>query len=123
MIELKRWDDGEVIYRAEGTLPHVLEEANRKSISLDYVNLEHENLRGVMLNNANLFRANLKGADLRESFLKGAYMREADLTTANLSKSYLRDANLIMTVDEGTNFDQSNTSGTSFGPDPWVSEF
>ena len=86
MIEIKRWDNKEVIYKSEkGTIKEAVREAASKGISLAYANLSGANLYRANLYDANLSGANLSGANLSGASLSHANLYDANLSHANLS--------------------------------------
>jgi len=80
MIEIKRWDNKEVIYKSEkGTIKEAVREAASKGISLAYANLS-----GANLYRANLYDANLSGANLSHANLYDANLSHANLSFAKI---------------------------------------
>ncbi len=123
MIEIKRWDNGEVIikgdyesiakciehnkgksfYRADLRSADLrsakLSSADLRSADLSFANLRSAKLRfaklsSADLSSADLSSANLRSADLRSADLRSAKLSSADLSSADLSSANLRSANL-----------------------------
>ena len=81
MIEIRRHDTGEVLYRVDAdTLDGV--DLREQYLFLPDADLSNRSLKGAMLDGVDLM-----GASLRESDLSGASLRRA-----NLFESDLRDA-------------------------------
>lgn len=78
MIEIPRWDNGEVIFSAE---VETTKEAVKLAL-LQNADLRGANLRYADLSGANLSGANLSGADLSEANLRGANLSGANLRGA-----------------------------------------
>ena len=79
-VEIKRWDNKEVIFTStKQTIKEAVEEAVSKGVSLEY---------------ANLYNAELSHADLANADLTKADLYKADLFNANLSNADLSNANL-----------------------------
>ena len=81
MIQIKRWDNGEIIYQSETatTVKEAIREAAKNKILLTNANLTNANLRRANLTNANLTNADLTWADLTN-----ANLTRANLTNTNL---------------------------------------
>ena len=100
-IEIKRWDNKEIIVCGEyENIKDCLEKNKNKSFyradlrsadlsyaNLRYANLRYANLRSADLSYANLSYANLSYADLRYANLSSADLRYANLRSADLSSA------------------------------------
>ena len=97
-MQLKRWDNREIIFELEcSSWRELLEGAIKVKISLYRANLRSAdlrdaNLRDADLRDADLSYANLSYADLSYADLRDADLRYADLSYANLSYADLRSA-------------------------------
>ena len=88
-VEIKRWDNGEVIFAStKQTMKEAVEEAVNEGVSLSYANLFDTNLP-----NTNLSRVNLHNADLRNADLYNAHLQNANLYNAKLYHADLHNAN------------------------------
>ena len=112
-IEIKRWDNNEIIvcgeyenirdcleknknksfYRADLSFAN-LRSADLNSANLRSADLNSADLNSADLNSADLRFANLNSADLRFANLNSADLRSADLSSANLRSADLRSADL-----------------------------
>ena len=96
-IEIKRWDNREVIVSGEyGSFKEAVEQ-NKEKLSyadLRFANLSSADLRSANLSSANLSCADLSCADLRSANLSSANLSFANLSFANLSCADLSSANL-----------------------------
>ena len=87
-IEIKRWDNNEIIICGEyESVRNCLERNKDKSFY-------RADLRSANLRSANLRSANLRYADLRSANLRSANLRYANLRYANLRSANLRSADL-----------------------------
>ena len=100
MIEIKRWDTGEVIYSGKyESIKDCLESGVSKGISffrakLNDAKLNGAKLNGAKLNGAKLNGAKLNGAKLNYAELNGAKLNGAKLNYAELNYAKLNDAEL-----------------------------
>ena len=105
-IEIKRWDNEEVIHSGEyesiaDCFNAAAKEgksffrANLSSADLTHANLRFADLISADLTHANLSYANLRFADLISANLTHANLRFADLISANLTHANLSYANLV----------------------------
>lgn len=95
LYEIKRWDNGEIIFSHECDSRKICVEAAVKSrANLSGANLSGANLYGADLSRANLSRADLSRANLSCAYLYGANLSGAYLYGANLYGAYLPGANL-----------------------------
>lgn len=79
MIEIKRWDNGEVIHSGDfDSVKECLEDVVKKGICF-----HRADLRGANLQVADLRGADLQCADLRGANLQCAYLQGADLDFAS----------------------------------------
>jgi hypothetical protein len=80
MIEIKRWDNEEVIHSGDfDSIKECLEDGVRK---------------GIIFYKANFCKADLRGVDLEEANLEGATLDRADLEGTNLYKANFCKADL-----------------------------
>ena len=97
-IEIKRWDDQEIIICGEyESVKDCLEKNKGKSFyraDLSWANLSSADLRSANLSSADLSWADLSWADLRSANLSSANLSSANLSSADLSSADLRWANL-----------------------------
>ena len=92
-VEIKRWDNGEVIFTStKQTMKEVVEEAVSKGVGLVYANLHNANL-----SKANLTNANLHNADLSRANLHNANLYNADLYNA---KFYGKGGTQKLTIEQ-----------------------
>ena len=112
-IEIKRWDNDEVIYShacENNTIGETVEDAVKNGIDLSYAYLSHADLKIIDLSNAKLSYANLSNANLYFVNLIGVDLSYADLNNANLYNSNLYKAYLINANLTYTNLCQANLS-------------
>ena len=82
MIEIKRWDTGEVIYSGEfSSVKDCLEAGVSKAINFCYANLNGAELNSANLNNAQMNYANLNNAELNNAELNGAQLYGAQINS------------------------------------------
>jgi len=97
-IEIRRWDNDEIIICGEyESVKDCLEKNRNKSFygaNLRSANLSSADLRSADLSSADLRSANLSSADLRWADLRSADLSSADLSSANLRWADLRSADL-----------------------------
>src|SRR3990167_6194383 len=95
-IEIKRWDNSEIIICGEyESVKDCLERNKDKSFyraDLRSADLSSADLRSANLRSANLSYANLRSADLRSATLRSAALSYANLRSADLSSADLRSA-------------------------------
>lgn len=107
LIQIKRWDDQEVIHGGNfNSVKECLEDGVKKGVGFYCANLIGANLigvdlRGADLRDANLRCANLKCADLSGADLRGVDLGGADLRGVDLSGADLRGADLWNTTGNG----------------------
>lgn len=95
LIEIKRWDNGEVIYAGKhGSIEEAVEHCARNKISLSCANLTGAFLADTDLSNARLSMADLTDADLAYANLSHANLGHADLSHADLGHTNLGHADL-----------------------------
>jgi len=100
MIEIKRWDTGEVIFSGDyKSIKDALEDGISKGISfnyakLNYAELNYAELNNAELNNAELNNAELNNAKLNDAVLNNAKLNDAELKYAKLNNAKLNDAEL-----------------------------
>ena len=93
--EIKRWDNGAILFSHECASWKICVEAAIKSrANLSRADLSRANLSGADLFGADLFGADLSGADLSRANLSRANLSGADLSGADLSGADLFGANL-----------------------------
>ena len=108
MIEITRWDNGEIIHSGDfKDIRECLEDGVRKGFSFEFANmyradLYRADLRGAYLIGASLDRANLDRANLYRADLRGAYLIGASLSRANLDRASLIEANLTDCIPQYT---------------------
>ncbi len=100
MIEIKRWDTGEVIHAGDfADLKECLEDGASKGVNffrakLNYAELNYAELSGAKLNDAKLNYAELNYAELNYAELSGAELNGAELNYAELNYAELSGAKL-----------------------------
>ena len=73
MRQLKRWDNGKVIYEGDfNTNKELVEGAVREGLSLKYTNMANMDLSGADLRHTDLKYANLRHANLESADLESA---------------------------------------------------
>jgi len=111
-IEIRRWDNGEVIVCGKyESVKDCLEKninANLRFADLRFANLSESNLSG-----SNLRESNLSGSDLSWSNLSGSNLSESNLSESNLSESNLSGSNLSESDLRGSDLRESNLSGSN----------
>ena len=106
-MEIKRWDNGSVLFSCKAdNMKTALEAgvrggANLYGANLDKANLTGASLIGASLKGASLIGASLTEADLRCANLSGANLSEADLEGANLYGANLYGARLSEAILDG----------------------
>ena len=86
-IEIKRWDDGEVIFSHDcddNSISITLEEGVSHGANLQYANLYNADLQYANLYNAKLQDVNLQYANLQYANLHGANLQYAKLPKHNI---------------------------------------
>ncbi len=95
MIEIKRWDNGEVIHSGDfADLKECLVDGVSKGISFYRAELNGAELNYAELNGAELNYAELNGARLNYAELNGARLNYAELNYAELNGAELNGAEL-----------------------------
>ena len=104
MIEIKRWDNGEIIHKGDFTsIKECLEHGVREEVSF-----HHADLSNADLSNAKLDCAELEGADLKNANLNSAELNDAELNYVDLSNADLSNAELRNTKLHNTKFNNAN---------------
>jgi hypothetical protein len=99
MIEIRRWDNDEIIYSGEyETIKECLESGVRKGVSFRFAKLNGAKLNGAQLNGAKLNGAKLNGAQLNGAELNGAKLNDAQLNRAQLNRAQLNRAQFSETT-------------------------
>ena len=99
-VEIKRWDNSEVIFTStKQRMKEAVEEAVSKGVSLAYANLRFADLSHTYLSYADLSHAylsytDLSNTDLRFANLSNAYLSHADLHNTDLYNTNLSHADL-----------------------------
>jgi hypothetical protein len=109
---------GITIYRRDGTVAFVADEATTMREAVEQAAKSRANLYGAYLTGAILYGADLSyaalsGAALYGADLYGADLYDADLTGANLIGANLIGANLTGANLTGTNLSGANLTGTN----------
>jgi uncharacterized protein YjbI with pentapeptide repeats len=90
MIEIKRWDNNEVIHSGDfADIKECLEDGVRKGGNFFRADLNYADLNGAELNDAELNRAELSGAKLNDAKLNRAGLNGAELNGAELNGAEL----------------------------------
>jgi hypothetical protein len=114
VIELYRWDTGEVIYRSDAAdLAHALIEAVRANTDLYRARLDGASLVGASLVGARLDGARLDGARLDGASLDGASLDGARLVGARLDGASLVGARLVGARLDGARLVGARLDGAS----------
>ena len=94
MIEIRRWDNNEIIIKGDyESIAKCIEKNKDKSFyhaDLSSANLSSANLRSTNLSYADLSYANLSYANLRSANLSSTDLRSANLSYSDLSKRYIQ---------------------------------
>ena len=94
-VEIKRWDNGEVIFTStKQTMKEAVEEAVNEGVRLTCADLANANLANADLSYADLANANLHNANLHKANLHNAHLQNANLYNADLSYAYLSNTEL-----------------------------
>jgi len=100
LMQIKRWDNGAVLFEGQfESMRDCVLAALKSSVSLRYANLSYADLsyadlRSTNLSYADLHYANLRSANLSYANLRYANLRYANLRSANLSYADLSYADL-----------------------------
>lgn len=88
MIEIKRWDNGEVIHSGDfKSVKECLEDGVRQGVNFYRAKLNRVSLDGSLLDGASLISASLISASLDEASLDEASLYRANLDGVNLSEA------------------------------------
>ncbi len=121
MIEIRRWDNEDVIHTIKGyNIKECLEDGIKKGInfhhaSLNYASLNHASLNGALLNHASLNHASLNyaslnGASLNGALLNGASLNDTSLNYASLNYASLNSASLNSALLNGASLNYARYS-------------
>ena len=95
MIEIKRWDNGEVIHSGDfSSVKECLEDGIRKEIDFWRANMCGANMRDADMRGANMCDANMRGANMRGANMRGADMCDANMCGADMRGANMRDADM-----------------------------
>ena len=100
-IQIKRWDNGEVIHEGEfESIKACLEDGVSKGVSFSGAELNYAELNGAKLNGAELNGAELNGAELNYAELNYAELNGAELNGAELNGAELPEKSLCINAGE-----------------------
>jgi hypothetical protein len=114
MIQIKRWDNGEIIHSGEfQTIRECIEDGVRKGVSFNFASLNFASLYRASLNGANLDGASLDGSNLTGASLYRASLNGANLDGASLDGSNLTGASLYRASLDGASLTGASLTGAS----------